>query len=66
MAISRKGPMVKIDGRFTSAAYCTLLKQQVIICALNGPHPNVYSFFQQDLSPVHTSEDKAHLLEDRG
>lgn len=60
------GPLVRIGGRFTSAAYCTLLEQQMIPYVLNRPHPDGCYFFQQDLSPVHTSKDVARLFEERG
>lgn len=45
---------------------CTLLEHQMIPYVLNGPHPDGCYFFQQDLSPVHTSKDMARLLKERG
>lgn len=67
-AISRDGlsPIVRIPGRFTSSAYCTLLEHEMIPYALNGPHPDGYYLFQQDLSPVHTAKVVARLLGELG
>lgn len=67
-AISRDGlsPLVRISGKFTSAAYCTLLEHEMIPYVLNGPHPDGCYLFQQDLSPMHTAKEVARVLDERG
>ncbi|KAH6922320.1 hypothetical protein HPB50_013138 [Hyalomma asiaticum] len=67
-AISRDGlsPLVRISGKFTSAAYCTLLEHEMIPYVLNGPHPDGCYVFLQGLSPVHTAKEVARILDERG
>ncbi|KAH9372905.1 hypothetical protein HPB48_022926 [Haemaphysalis longicornis] len=67
-AILHKGlvPLGRIDGRFTTAAYSTLLEHDMVLCVLNGPHPDGFYFFKQDLSAVTPLKDVARLLEGRG
>nr|XP_054923107.1 uncharacterized protein LOC129382906 [Dermacentor andersoni] len=48
-------PLVRIEDRFTSAAYCSFLDDVMVSYLLNGPFPEGDYIFQQDNSPIHTS-----------
>lgn len=67
-AISHDGlsPLLKLSGKFTSAAYCKLFEHEMIPYVLNGPHMDGCYLFQQDLSPVHTAKEVARILDERG
>ncbi|KAH6922278.1 hypothetical protein HPB50_011940 [Hyalomma asiaticum] len=58
------GPLVRLDGRFTAAAYTDLLDSVVIPYALNGPFEDGLFSFQHDRSPIHTASSVNRLLEE--
>lgn len=60
------GPLVSIEGKFNSAAYCDILEYVLIPYVLYGPRPDGYYHYQHDLSPVHTAKRVRTLLEAQG
>ncbi|KAH6927980.1 hypothetical protein HPB50_010210 [Hyalomma asiaticum] len=59
------GPLVRLDARFTAAAYTDLLDTVLIPYALNGPLEDGLFSFQHDRSPIHTASSVNRLLEER-
>lgn len=49
------GPVVRINGSLTAAAYADILEQVLIPFILDGPFPDGCFIFQHDRSPIHTS-----------
>ncbi|KAL1480454.1 hypothetical protein MTO96_034717 [Rhipicephalus appendiculatus] len=59
------GPLVRLDGRFTAAAYRDHLRTVLISYASNGPFKDSLFYFQHERSPVHTAAPVTRLLEER-
>ncbi|KAH6948725.1 hypothetical protein HPB50_026026 [Hyalomma asiaticum] len=60
------GPLVRIEGKFNSAAYCDILEYVLIPYVLDGPWPDGYCHYQHDLSPVYTAKRVRTLLDALG
>lgn len=58
------GPLVRLSQCFTAGAYCEILDSHLLRYALDGPFENGCFWFQQDLSPVHTTRAVRNLLEE--
>lgn len=67
-AISKDGlgPLVRIDGRFNTSAYCDVIEQTLLPYVLDGPFPDGVYLLQHDRSPIHTARRVDELLEARG
>lgn len=60
------GPLVRVDGSFTSDAYVDIIESVLTPYVLDGPFPDGFYLFQQDRSPVHTSRKVSAILDARG
>lgn len=60
------GPLVRIEGRFTSSSYCSILDDVMVPYLLDGPFPEGDYVFQHDNSPIHSSRKVTSFLEERG
>ncbi|KAL3189759.1 hypothetical protein MRX96_020788 [Rhipicephalus microplus] len=49
------GPLVRLSRSFTAGAYCEILDSHLLPYALDRPFKDGCFWFQQDLSPVHTT-----------
>ncbi|KAH7932509.1 hypothetical protein HPB52_024293 [Rhipicephalus sanguineus] len=47
------GPLVRIRGPFTTAAYCDVLQHVFLPYVLDGPFEDGIYFLQHDRSPIH-------------
>lgn len=55
--------MIRIEGHLTAERYCSIISDDLLPYARQGPFPNNDFIFQQDLSPIHTSRRVKLLFE---
>lgn len=59
------GPLVKIENRFTSDMYCSILDDVMLPYLFGGPFPDGNFILQHDNSPIHKSRKVAAFLDSR-
>lgn len=60
------GPLHRVTGRMTAAAYADIIQTVFVPYVLDGPFPDGLYHFQQDGAPVHTAKVVQDLFESLG